>query len=455
MDEHTGQSVLFSSLHQKPILASFGETESSSDGGLILLKAIDERLRLTERVAACMQDPRDSSRVAHSVLDLVRQRTYGIAMGYPDANDADRLASDPLHNLALGREPAEGVRLASQPTLSRFENSVRSRELVRMTHALADAVIESHRARRRRVRLVTLDVDPTDDPTHGQQPFSFYNGHYDTYCFLPLVVTMTLDDDADQYLLGSMLRRGDVGAESGFEAMLVRLLPKLRRAFPNARIRVRLDGAFSSSTVLDRLDQEKVEYVVGLAGTKPLAEEAGPALLAARQQSEQSKESAQVFGECEHERESWAEPRRVIYKAEVTRLTGRAPRDNVRFVVTSLRLTPEHVYDVYRQRGEMENRIKELKQGLSMDRTSCTSFFANAFRVLLTCAAYVLLQEMRRLAAGTECARAQVWTLRERLLKLAVWVQVSVRRVVLRLPTEFPGRIAWLRIAQRLGAVPG
>jgi hypothetical protein len=254
---------------------------------------------------------------------------------------------------------------------------------------------------------------------------------------------------------GCMLRPGSAAADVGFGPLMLRLLPRIRRAFPKAAIWIRLDGGFASPEVLDLLDEQGVEYLVGLPGTLPLAEEAAEALQRARRMGRQTGEPARVFGACSHERESWPEPRRVIYKAEVTYLQGRDPRDNVRFVVTNLRHAPERVYTFYRGRGEMENRIKELKQGLQMDRTSCTRFLANPFRVLLSCAAYVLMQELRRLAAGTDCAQAQAWTLRERLLKLAVWVQVSVRRIVLHLPSDFPGRAAWLRVALCLDAVPG
>jgi len=453
MHDSTAQTVLFNSVYKKPVVAMFDQAHSSSDGGLVLLQAADKQLGLCAALAACAKDWRDRSRVQHSFLELLQQRVFGIACGYPDANDARGLAEDPLQKLAIGRDPIEGISLASQPTLSRFENGLGSRNLVKMFYALTDVVLKSARCRRSRVRRITLDFDPTDDATHGQQPLAFFHGYYDSYCYLPLVGTMTFDDDPEQYLLGALLRPGDASAHSGFESMMKRLLPRIRKAYPKARIVVRLDGGFASPEVLDFLESENLGYIVGLPANLLLAEEAADAMSTARAQAKHTAQTARVFGETQYQTEhTWAEARRVVYKAEVVCLAGREPRDNLRFVVTNLRNASSRVYDLYRQRGEMENRIKELKQGLQIDRTSCSSFLANQARVLLTAAAYVLMQAIRIAARGTQFAHAQVWILRERLLKLAVWIERSVRRVVLHLPRMFPGRGAWIRTAKRLGA---
>ena len=196
-----------------PIVARFDVPHASSDGGLVLLKAVDERLHLTEAVARCLTDPRQPGKVAHSVLDLVRQRVFGLTAGYLDGNDAARLADDPLHKLVLDREPLTGPALGSQPTLSRFENGISRRDLVRMGQGLARTVIAHHRRRLHgRARRITIDLDPTDDPTHGQQELTFFNGHYDTACYLPLVATLTFDDEPMQYLVGIVLRPGNAAA---------------------------------------------------------------------------------------------------------------------------------------------------------------------------------------------------------------------------------------------------
>lgn len=455
-DESTAQTVLFPDLAAKPLVVKMDEEHSSSDGGAVLLKGIDGALGLTGSLVGCLRDPRQPGKVAHTLAELLQQRVFAIALGYPDGNDARELAEDPLHKLLLDRDPVAGQGLASQPTLSRFENTVQTTDLYRMGDTMADIVIERHRRRLgKRCRRITVDFDPTDDPTHGQQEFSFFHGYYDSYCYLPLIGTLAFNDEAEQYLCCALLRPGNSKASKGLVAVLRRLLEKLEQAFPQACIRVRLDGGFGNPEVLDFLDAAGVEYVVGMQATKPLKQRARRALGTARRLSRETGETAHVFGETLYQTQtSWPHKRRVVYKAEVVRLDGRKPKDNERFVVTNLRQTPRNVYRIYTDRGDPENRIKELKNDLAMDRTSCTRFLANQFRVLLTAAAYVLMQELRFRARHTDCARAQVGTLRLRLLKLAAWVEVSVRRIVVHLPRHFPGRRAWLRIAPRVGAIP-
>jgi hypothetical protein len=452
----TTQSVLFPHLAGKPVVAKLDEEYTSSDGGAVLLKGIDGYLGLTESLAGCLRDPRQPGKISHTLQELLQQRIFAIALGHPDANDARELADDPIHKLLLDRDPVHGEALASQPTLSRFENAVQTTDLYRLADVLADRVIERHRRRLgKRCKRITLDFDPTDDPTYGQQEFTFFHGYYDTYCYLPLIGTMAFNDEAEQYLLCAVLRPGNATASAGLVGILRRVLGKLEAAFPQARIRVRLDGGFGNPEVLDFLDESGVEYVVGLQATQPLKRRARRALGRARRVSRERGETAHVFGETRYQtKRSWPHPRRVVYKAEVVRLEGREPRDNERFVVTNLPYTPKRVYAIYTDRGDAENRIKELKNDLAIDRTSCSRFRANQFRVLLTAAAYVLMQELRFRSRHTDCARAQVGTLRLRLLKLAAWVEVSVRRIVLHLPRRFPGRPAWLRIAAAVGGIP-
>jgi len=454
--DSTLQSVLFPNLFSKPVVTKFDQEHSSSDGGGLLLKAIDDKLGLTEALASCLSEWRQAGKVRHSILEILRQRVFAIGLGYPDGNDAGGLAEDPIHRLLLERDPIDGHRLPSQPTISRFENTARRQDLYRMAEALADTVIDRHRRRLRgRCRRITLDIDPTDDPTHGQQELTFYHGYYDTHCYLPLVGTMSFNDEKEQHLFMNVLRPGNSSAHSGLVAILSRTLDRLWAAFPKVRILVRLDGGFGAPVVLDFLDEVGVDYVVGLAATKPLKRRARRALGSARRQFRQKGKTTSVFGETLHKtKTTWPHRRRVIYKAEVVQYLGREPRDNVRFVVTNLHQTPKRVYQIYTERGDAENRIKELKNDLAMDRTSCMSFLANQFRVLLTSAAYVLMQELRLRGRHTECRRAQVATIRNRLLKLAAWVEVSVRRVVVHLPRMFPGRSAWVKISAAVGGLP-
>lgn len=455
-DDITGQGVLFSDLFSKPLVAEFDERHGSSDGGAMLLKACDGRLNLSRRLAQCLRDARQSGKIEHSIEDLVRQRLFGIACGYADANDAARLVDDPMQKLLLDRDPISGAALASQPTLSRFENAPRRAELYRMGEALVESLIERHRRRlARRCKHITIDLDPTDDPTHGGQQLSFFNGHYDTWCYLPVAGFVTFNHEPEQYLFCYVLRPGNAPAVSGALGILRRLLERLREAFPRARVLVRLDGGFAASEIFDFLEAEGCDYVVAMAKNKRLAPRAARLMDTARRLSKRSGKTAHVFGETCYAARRWSRKRRVIIKAEVVRHPGREPKMNPRFVVTNLKGSPRRLYKkVYCARGDIENRIKELHHGLEIDRTSCSRFLANQFRVLLTAAAYVLMQELRGTAAGTKLARAQVSTLRERLLKLGARIERSVRRIVVHLPATFAYRNEWCRIARALGAAP-
>ncbi len=439
----------------KPMVARFDQPEASTDGGLVLLKAVDTALGLTARLAACMDDAREPGKVRHEAVELLQQRIFGLCAGYADCNDAARLTDDPIHKLMLDRDPISGLGLASQPTLSRFENAVSAPELRAMMHVMADTVIAQQRRRLHgRVTRITIDLDPTDDPTHGQQEFAFFNGHYDAWCYLPVVATLTFNDEPAQFAVAAVLRPGKAPAGLGARGIVRALLRKLRSAFPAAAFRVRLDGGFASAKLFTFLEREQVEYVVAMPSNRRLDKRAQRLMGRARVLSRQTGQTAHLYGETWYAAHTWTGKRRVIIKAEVVRHPGRAPKNNPRFVVTNLVAPPAAVYQVYCQRGDVENRLKELHHGLELDRTSCSRFLANQFRVLLTLAAYILFQELQRRTHGTACADAQVTTLRERLLKLAVWVERSVRRIVLHLPASFPWRSTWQRLACAVGATP-
>src|SRR5256712_728490 len=259
----------------KPVVARFDRPNASTDGGLVLFKALDTALGLTQRLAACLEDAREPGKVQHETIELLQQRVFGLCGGYADCNDAARLVHDPIHKLVLGRDPLTGLGLASQPTLSRFENAVSARELHAMTHVLADTVIAQQRRRLKgRAPRITIDLDPTDDPTHGQQEFAFFNGHYDTWCYLPVVATVTFNDEPAQFAVAAVLRPGTAPAGLGARGILRALLRKLRAAFPAALFRVRLDGGFASPKVFTFLEREQVEYVVGMPSNSRLEKRA-------------------------------------------------------------------------------------------------------------------------------------------------------------------------------------
>lgn len=456
MNESTiTQTVLFSDLVDRPLTATFDQPHASSDGGAILLKAADRHVGLLAALTATVPDARAPARVTHGVGDLVAQRVFAIACGHPDGNDADRLADDPIHKLLLGRDPLEGGRLASQPTISRFEHTAAPRMLLAMSHALADTVIARHRRRRRGVRLITIDLDVTDDQTHGAQQLTFFNGFYDHWCYLPLVGTLTFDDEARQYLVAAILRPGNAAGTTGAVSLLHRLLPKLWRAFPSARLRVRLDAGFATPEIFAHLEAAGVEYVVAMGNNAVLTRHAEPYVAPLRPVVTTTQDTATTYGEAAYQARTWAAPRRAIIKAEVVWHQGREPRDNPRFVITNLRQTPEWIYThVYCTRGDSENRLKELKLALAFGRTSCTRFWANQLRITLTAAAFVLWQELQLRADRTALRGAQVPRLRQALITIGVHVVRSVRRIVLHFPRSHPDAVTWGRLALALGAAP-
>ena len=354
----------------------FDQRQGSSDGGAVLLKAAERRFGLISSMVDCLFDGRQAAKVDHSLQDLFAQRVFSIACGYPDANDSARLAADPIHKMLLDRDPVKGLDLASQPTLSRFENSLGPKQLYRLGESLAESVIARHAKRLGgHARRVTIDLDPTDDPTHGAQQLSFFNSHYDNACYLPMMGFVTFNDEADQYLCAAVLRPGNVTAAAGAVGILRRLMALIRSSFAKARIRVRLDGGFANPELLAFLDGEPgVEYVVAMASNAVLERKSEEAMQVARLLAGLTDQTEHVYGETNYAAGTWKQERRVIIKAEVVRAEDKAPKDNPRFVITNMKQTPQWLYEeVYCQRGEIENRIKEL-HALEIDRTSCTRF---------------------------------------------------------------------------------
>jgi hypothetical protein len=438
----------------RPIIARFDQPQASCDGGAVLLKAVDERLGLTWRLASAIHDRRQPGKVAHPLRDLLRQRVFGLACGDADCNDAARLADDPIHKRLLDRDPLDGAALGLQPTLSRFENAVGRVDLYRLGTPLADAVLLHQRDRLGdAVRLITIDLDATDVPTHGQQEFALFNGYYDTWCYLPLLATVTFNSEPMQHVVAALLRPGTGAATRGVRGLLRRLFAKLRALFPRARLRVRADAGFAEAKLLRFLDGAGVDYVLGLPGNRRLDKRVRRLLGRARMRARATGETATLYGETRYAARRWVHKRRIIMKAEVLCYPGRSRKDNPRFLVTNLPHRPATVYArLYCGRGDMENRLKELQLGVAMDRTSCSRVAANQLRLLLAVAAYVLFQVLQSVARSTTLGSAQVWTLRERLLKIAVWVERSVRRIVLHLPHAFPWRATWCELAQVLRA---
>jgi hypothetical protein len=435
-------------LGSRRVEANFNGGYISSEGGLVLLSQLDRRLGLIHRLAMCLTDNRQASKVAQSIEDMLRQRIFGICLGYEDCNDFDTLCADPMFKLASGRLPETGRNLASQPTLSRFENNVGRRELLKMSSALMDQFVGSHTGARR----IVIDIDATDDPAHGQQEFEFFHGYYGCHCFLPLLVFATVDDAPEQHLIAAVLRPGNKHAGHGTVAVLSRIVQRLRDAWPDAQIILRGDAGFSLPAVQEFCEQKGVEYTLSLAKNSRLLSMAEPLLEQARQECIATQQKVKRFGEISYAAKSWPHERRVIVKAEIMPAHG----DNPRFVVTnSTEQAPEALYNFYTDRGDVENRIKELKNDLASGRTSCHRFVANQFRLLMHATAMILMQALRRLLDGTEMAAQQAGTLRLKLLKVGVQVRQTCRRIWLRLPTSYPWQSEWRRIVQHLNVGTG
>ena len=367
-DDTVPQTVLFPDLFDTPLVATFDQPHASSDGGAVLLKAAEARYDVIDGVARCLVDDRQPGKVRHALRDLLAQRIFGIACGHPDANDADRLADDPIHKLLLGRDPVAGDPLASQPTISRFENHVGVQELYAMGCDLAasgDRAASPAAPRAGPAGSRSISTPPMTRPmAPNSSPSS--TGHYDCWCYLPLLAFLTFDDEAEQYLCAALLRPGNAPATRGARGVLCRLLALLRLAFPTARFLVRLDGGFATPELFDFLDAAPgLDYVVAMAENSVLARFADPAMEDARAQSEASGQTEHVYTDARYAARTWRRrPRRVVIKAEVVRRAGRAPRDHPRFVITNLRQTPRFVYErIDCARGDIDNRIKNCTTG--------------------------------------------------------------------------------------------
>ena len=422
----------------REVIASFDGGSVSSDGGLLLLRRIDRSVGLVKRLSECLTDRRQSSKVRQRIADMLGQRVLGICLGYEDCNDFDTLCSDPMFKLAADRLPLTGADLASQPTLCRFENSIRRKELYRMSVSLVDHFIARHAHAQR----IVLDIDATDDPAHGQQELEFFHGYYGKHCFLPLLAFASVDGSHEQELLGAVLRPGNKHAGHGTVSILKRLVARLKAAYPQAKIVLRGDAGFALPAVYAFCEAQGLDYVLSLAKNSRLVEMAEPLLQEAREACKKTACKARLFGEVLYAAQTWSHPRRVILKAEVMPAHG----DNPRFVVTNVdkdELAASALYDFYTDRGDVENRIKELKDDLASGRTSCHRFAANQFRLLLHAAAMMLMQALRAWLAGTDFARMQAGTLRARLLKVGVRVTQTCRKIWLRLPTSYPWQDAW------------
>jgi hypothetical protein len=454
----TPKQLCFPPVAGQTLRADFEGGALSSDFGALLLRGVDRQIGLTERLAAAIHDKRHQSYIDHPLRDLLAQRIYQIASGYADANDANHLRRDPLFKLGVERSPLDAEQaLASAPTFSRLEHQIDRKDLYRLTRALVDHFIASYPEP---PPAIVLDIDHSDDPTHGQQELTFYNHYYKNYCYLPLFIF----EGTSRALVTAVLRPGirPMGTENAM--ILVRLLAYLRRHWPHTHILVRGDSHFATPEVLDILaHRRRTDFVFGLAGNAVLLRQAAPTLQDARRLHHQRGALAQAYGQAPpassrlydefvYASQSWSQPWRVVLKAEVM-----SAGDNPRFVVTSLDApTPQMLYeDLYCARGNCENAIKAVKVDLHSDRTSATTFLANAMRLVLACAAYALHHALRtHTLQHTALAQAQPSTVILTLFKIATQIKQYKDRILLHLPSSCPVKALLHRITTLLCAVP-
>jgi hypothetical protein len=434
----------FESLFPKEVVADFEGGRITSDAGGLLLRELDQRYQLAENVNRCLHDPREGQKVKHDLLTLVRQRLFAIAQGYEDTNDAATLAKDPAFKIMAGRAPESASDLASQPTLCRFENRVNAKELRRLSDCLFKLYLKTHPGPR---KTIILDMDATDDPTHGKQQLSFFHGYYEEHMYHPLLVF----DGRDGFPLAAVLRPGNAHASKGALAVLKRLIKKLKKAYPKALILFRADAGFAVPALYDYLEgQPETRYVIGFITNNRVLAKTVTLLDKAQRQYLETGEKQRLFTSFSYQADSWDKPRRIIAKVEYTHLGA-----NQRFVVTNLSRNPQFVYDdLYVLRGDVENRIKELKLEIKADRLSCHRFLANQFRLLLHTVAYCLFWLLRHHLKGTELATAQVNTLRLKLLKIGARIRETSRRIWVHLASGYPYRELLARLLQNLRASP-
>lgn len=450
----SGPSIQVPLLPRKSVQVDFSGGDLSCDAGLIPLSLADQTLQLTKRLADAVADPRDPCRTMHSMLDLFRVRVYLIAQGYEDAIDANTLRHDPLVKLAVGRTPAAAP-LASQSTLSRFENAITRADLERLGQVLLEQFLSRCGPAPQRI---VLDLDPFVDEGHGQQQLVLFNGYYDCHCYLPLYLCGSIDGGRP-FVIGALLRGGTAAPTRGAKWLLHRVVAAIRARYPDVEIIVRGDGGFGVPKILNTCHHLNVRFCLGKPQNQVLHRKSERIQLRAAVEYSVTKRPSRQYGEFRYAAGSWKQAERTIVKAEVTQ--GKL---NPRFVVTDLEVaagfSPEQVYQFYCQRGEApENRIKEFKVDLAGDRLSCREFLANQFRLVLHVAAYMLIQTVQEGLAGTALAQAQAGTVRVKLLKVAARVLVRCRRVRIQLPTSYPWQRVWRELVTfllaGLGRPPG
>jgi len=439
MSEDTPFLPGLSPVEGKQLQVAFAGGLQSSDGGVLLLREVDRRLGLAERLAACIPDWRDPESISHTMAEMLRFRMFAIAAGYEDADDCDALRSDPIFKLAVGRGPETGEALCSQPTMSRLENRVSWRTLVRLQAALIDQFCAGWKHVPQRI---VLDIDDTWDEAHGGQQLAFFNAHYDGYGFLPIHIY----EATRGQLVAAILRPGKTPAGQEVKTILEHVIQRIRQHWPKVEILVRGDGHYGRPEAMDWCEDTGIFYAFGLGTNAVLGALAAPLKedAAVRRALAGAGGKLRRYASFRYAAKGWRRERRVVARIEAS-----DEGTDTRFVVTNLADRPKRLYErVYCARGQMENLIKAHKRHLASDRTSCTSALANQFRLVLHSGTYMLLHGLRAAAPKRSFWRtAQFDTLRRRLLKLGARVIERATRIKVILPAACPDKAIFAHLA--------
>jgi hypothetical protein len=465
--ECTPEQLEFHGLGKRQVIGKFDGGKISSDGGALLLRELEERLPIINRLAQCFTDYRNHDLVEHDVVSLLKQRIYAIALGYEDLNDHDVLRLDPLLALACNKSDPEGKdrarpqdqgkALAGKSTLNRLElgnpdNAAADRyrkitaDAAQIDALMVDLFIDSFD---QAPTQIILDIDATDDPVHGEQEGRFFHGYYQSYCYLPLYIF------CGEQLLCARLRPANQDGAAGTVEELAPLIATIRQAWPEVQIILRGDSGFCRDAIMSWCEENQVDYVLGLAKNNRLNKAIDAELYHAQALYEKTEKAARVFRDFTYQtQKSWSRERRVIGKAEYL-----SKGANPRFIVTSLSpqaIRGRQLYEkLYCARGDMENRIKEQQQDLFADRTSSHTMASNQLRLYFSSFAYIVLQTLRRIGLkGTSLAKAQCGTIRLRLLKVGAQIRISTRKIWIACSESYPYAAVFEQVLSQLQRIP-
>lgn len=441
MNKYNTKPLNIASVSNKKVEIDFNGGEISSDTGILLLKEIENKFGFIKSMSKCIPDNRHRSYVEHPIYDLLSQRIFQICAGYEDANDSNTLRKDPILKTTCNRLPIEGKDLASQPTISRLENSISSITLYRMAKRLVDDFINTYI---KSPEGILIDIDDTDYTTYGTQQLSLFNAYYKENCYLPLHIY----EGNSGKLITTILRPGKKPAGEEIVLILKHLIRYIRKHWSKVGILIRGDSHFNTPKVHNFCDDNNIYFIIGQTSYPTLEKLSKKVLDKAKELHELEKRDIEIYGKIRYKSSSWSKARRVICKATVT---GNGGSHN--FIVTNLKTTTsKRLYEiVYATRGKMELYIKEHKTHLQSDRTSCNSFKANQFRLFLHSIAYNLLHTLRRIGLeGTEYASAQFDTIQKRLIKIGSRVCELSRKIKVHLPTSFPLKDLFYSICSKI-----